>query len=188
MTEIHVDNPSEDKLILVDENDREIGSALKEDCHLGNGILHRAFSVFIFNEENKNTVMPHFGQDIFFKSLESDNYIRYMWSKYKVSNSYKETLRLLEEYELDAFIGLTRGPAWRINYDGGDWPAMQETLRFSSGGFAAHNGMPHITIPFFNIDNFPVGISIIGKRWDDRKIFKLASAIDSQEPKMLTSY
>jgi Asp-tRNA(Asn)/Glu-tRNA(Gln) amidotransferase A subunit family amidase len=137
--------------------------------------------VIKFNEENKNTVMPHFAQDIFFKSLESDSYIRYMWSKYKVRNSYKETLRLLEEYDLDAFIGLTRGPAWKINYDGGDWPAMQETLRFSSGGFAAHNGMPHITIPFFNIDSFPVGVSIIGKRWDDRKIFKLASAIDSQK-------
>ena len=135
-----------------------------------------------FNDENKNTVMPHFGQDIFFQSLESDSYIKYMWSKYKVKNSYKETLRLLEEYELDAFIGLTRGPAWRINYDGGDWPAMQETIRFSSGGYAAHNGMPHITIPFFNIDNFPVGISIIGKRWDDREILKLASAIDSQKP------
>lgn len=143
--------------------------------------------LIIFNDENKNTVMPHFAQDIFFKSLESDSYIRYMWSKYKVRNSYKETLRLLEEYKLDAFIGLTRGPAWRINYDGGDWPAMQETLRFSSGGFAAHNGMPHITIPFFSIDNFPVGISIIGKRWDDRKIFKLASAIDSQKSKILMS-
>ena len=143
--------------------------------------------LIIFNDENKNTVMPHFAQDIFFKSLESDSYIRYMWSKYKVRNSYKETLRLLEEYELDAFIGLTRGPAWRINYDGGDWPAMQETLRFSSGGFAAHNGMPHITIPFFSLDNFPVGISIIGKRWDDRKIFKLASAIDSQKSKILMS-
>ena len=138
--------------------------------------------LIIFNDENKNTVMPHFGQDIFFQSLESDSYIKYMWSKYKVKNSYKETLRLLEEYELDAFIGLTRGPAWRINYDGGDWPAMQETIRFSSGGYAAHNGMPHITIPFFNIDNFPVGISIIGKRWDDREILKLASAIDSQKP------
>ena len=136
--------------------------------------------LIIFNEENKNTVMPYFGQDIFLQSLESDSYIKYMWSKFKVKNSYKETLRLLEEYELDAFIGLTRGPAWRINYDGGDWPAMQETLRFSSGGFAAHNGMPHITIPFFNIDNFPVGISIIGKRWDDREILKFAAAIDSK--------
>ena len=143
--------------------------------------------LIVFNDENKNTVMPFFGQDIFFRSIESDSYIRYMWSKYKLRNSYKDTLRLLKEYELDAFIGLTRGPAWRINYDGGDWPAMQETLRFSSGGYAAHNGMPHITIPFFNIDNFPVGISIIGKRWDDREILKFAAAIDSQKSSILMS-
>ena len=42
-----------EKLILVDENDQEIGSGLKEDCHLGDGILHRAFSVFIFNEKKE---------------------------------------------------------------------------------------------------------------------------------------
>ena len=143
--------------------------------------------LILFNDENKDIVMPYFGQSIFFQSLESDSYIRYMWSKYKVKNSYNETLKLLEEYNLDAFIGLTRGPAWKINYDGGDWPAMQETLRFSSGGYAAHNGMPHITIPFFNVDNFPVGISIIGKRWDDRQIIKLASAIDNQKSDILTS-
>ena len=47
--------------------------------------------------------------------------------------------------------------------------------------------MPHITIPYFDIDNFPVGISIIGKRWDDRQILKLASAIDSQKIKILMS-
>ena len=42
-----------EKLILVDEYDQEIGSELKEDCHLGDGILHRAFSVFIFNEKKE---------------------------------------------------------------------------------------------------------------------------------------
>ena len=47
--------------------------------------------------------------------------------------------------------------------------------------------MPHITIPFFNVDNLPVGISIIGKRWDDRQIFKLAAAFDSQKSKILMS-
>ncbi len=36
-------------LILVDENDREIGGMSKADCHRGNGVLHRAFSIFIFN-------------------------------------------------------------------------------------------------------------------------------------------
>lgn len=40
--------------ILVDENDRNIGSASKRDCHRvdGNDIkLHRAFSVFLFNKD-----------------------------------------------------------------------------------------------------------------------------------------
>lgn len=38
----------EDLLILVDENDREIGALEKTPVH-EQGLLHRAFSVFIFN-------------------------------------------------------------------------------------------------------------------------------------------
>jgi isopentenyl-diphosphate delta-isomerase (EC 5.3.3.2) len=37
-------------LILVDEQDREIGSMNKADAHRGSGVLHRAFSLFIFND------------------------------------------------------------------------------------------------------------------------------------------
>jgi len=37
-------------LILVDEEDREIGHQDKLSCHAGAGTLHRAFSLFIFNE------------------------------------------------------------------------------------------------------------------------------------------
>ena len=55
---------------------------------------------------------------------------------------------------------------------------MKNTLLISSGGFAAHNGMPHITIPYFKINNFPIGISIIGKRWDDKLMIKYAAAIE----------
>jgi isopentenyl-diphosphate delta-isomerase len=40
-------------LILVDENDREIGFKPKLDCHLGTGTLHRAFSIFVFNGANE---------------------------------------------------------------------------------------------------------------------------------------
>jgi isopentenyl-diphosphate delta-isomerase len=40
-------------LILVDELDREIGFKPKTDCHLGNGVLHRAFSIFVFNDRNE---------------------------------------------------------------------------------------------------------------------------------------
>jgi isopentenyl-diphosphate delta-isomerase len=42
-----------DTLILVDEQDNEVGSCEKTDCHVGQGKLHRAFSVFLFNTEGK---------------------------------------------------------------------------------------------------------------------------------------
>lgn len=38
-----------ERLILVDADDREIGHASKADAHAGQGILHRAFSLFVFN-------------------------------------------------------------------------------------------------------------------------------------------
>ena len=38
-----------EELILVDEHDREQGYLSKAACHDGAGILHRAFSAFLFN-------------------------------------------------------------------------------------------------------------------------------------------
>jgi isopentenyl-diphosphate delta-isomerase len=38
-----------DALILVDEADREVGHLSKALCHQGRGVLHRAFSLLIFN-------------------------------------------------------------------------------------------------------------------------------------------
>jgi isopentenyl-diphosphate delta-isomerase len=39
----------EERLILVDSNDRETGTLSKSQCHDGTGLLHRAFSLFVFN-------------------------------------------------------------------------------------------------------------------------------------------
>ncbi|XP_003967897.2 isopentenyl-diphosphate Delta-isomerase 1 [Takifugu rubripes] len=43
--------------ILIDENDHKTGADTKKNCHLNSnidkGLLHRAFSVFIFNSEEK---------------------------------------------------------------------------------------------------------------------------------------
>ena len=47
-----VSNASEE-LILVDELDREIGHRAKSECHQGNGLLHRAFSIFVFNDSDQ---------------------------------------------------------------------------------------------------------------------------------------
>jgi isopentenyl-diphosphate delta-isomerase len=42
-----------DTLILVDENDRDVGYMSKARCHEGRGVLHRAFSLLIFNERGE---------------------------------------------------------------------------------------------------------------------------------------
>ncbi|HPW54671.1 MAG: isopentenyl-diphosphate Delta-isomerase [Thermoanaerobaculaceae bacterium] len=44
---------ADESLILVDELDREIGFASKQRCHEGEGLLHRAFSVFLFDADGR---------------------------------------------------------------------------------------------------------------------------------------
>ena len=47
-----VSSPTE-SLILVNDNDEEIGIHPKAACHEGEGLLHRAFSVFLFNRDGE---------------------------------------------------------------------------------------------------------------------------------------
>ena len=156
----------------------EFREGLEDYLKNSNSAMKKLEDIINYNIKNKELIMPYFGQDIFYKSLDSNSYLWYQWSKYKIKNSYQKTIKLMEKYDLDAFIGLTRGTPWKINYDGGDWPAMSDTIMIDSGGYAAHNGMPHITIPYFKINDFPVGISVIGRRWDDKEIIKYAAAIE----------
>lgn len=64
MPEINTSNLDEKQVqllaemcILIDENDNKIGADTKKNCHLNEnidkGLIHRAFSVFLFNTENK---------------------------------------------------------------------------------------------------------------------------------------
>ncbi|XP_068002404.1 isopentenyl-diphosphate Delta-isomerase 1 [Melanerpes formicivorus] len=64
MPEVNTDHLDEQQVqllaemcILIDENDKRIGADTKKNCHLNEnidkGLLHRAFSVFLFNAENK---------------------------------------------------------------------------------------------------------------------------------------
>ena len=41
-----------EKVILVDKNDRQVGLMEKQEAHI-KGLLHRAFSIFIFNTKNE---------------------------------------------------------------------------------------------------------------------------------------
>ena len=49
MLEHKIVSSDSEELILVDERDNELGFLSKQQCHDGDGILHRAFSLFVFN-------------------------------------------------------------------------------------------------------------------------------------------
>jgi len=42
-----------EQLILVDSDDNVLGHKSKAECHDGDGILHRAFSLFVFNDKGE---------------------------------------------------------------------------------------------------------------------------------------
>lgn len=43
----------DEELILVDEDDTKVGTLSKAHCHDGDGVLHRAFSLFLFNDRGE---------------------------------------------------------------------------------------------------------------------------------------
>lgn len=43
----------DEELLLVDSDDRVVGYGSKERLHAGNGLLHRAFSVFLFDDKRR---------------------------------------------------------------------------------------------------------------------------------------
>jgi isopentenyl-diphosphate delta-isomerase len=51
MTDNHrIVSSESEELILVDRDDNELGYLSKARCHDGGGVLHRAFSLFLFND------------------------------------------------------------------------------------------------------------------------------------------
>ena len=50
-TRFEVVSRDDEPLILVDDQDRQVGTLDKSACHDGDGLLHRAFSLFVFNPQ-----------------------------------------------------------------------------------------------------------------------------------------
>ena len=132
-----------------------------------------------FNNANEDSVMPYFKQEIFEASIEAslddDKYIEALASLEKVKEDFDS---LLDRYNLDAFVGLTRNPAWITDYEMGDGGAMEEQRSWGNGGFAAIAGYPHITLPLGKVEGLPVGVSFIGTKWSDKSLLEYAASFE----------
>ena len=79
---------------------------------------------------------------------------------------------MLANYQLDAIVAPTGGPAWSIILVNGD--------HYGGGcsSLAAVSGYPHITVPAGFVHELPVGSSFFAGAWSEPKLIALAHAFE----------
>jgi amidase len=132
--------------------------------------------VIRFNEENRNRVMPYFGQE---RMLAARRKGRLVTQKY--TRALEKARRLarqgidapLQEHNLQAILVPTGGPAWLVDLVNGD--------NYTGGGFtgpAAVAGYPHITVPAGYVFGLPVGLSFFASAWQEPALIRIAHAFE----------
>ena len=131
-----------------------------------------------FNEENRKWVMPYFGQEHMLKAQEKDSLSSKAYREALARNrtlSRREGLDVpFHKHRLDAIVVPTGGPAWSIDLVNGD--AINWDMESTSP--AAVAGYPHITVPAGYIFGLPVGISFLGRAWQEPTLIRLAYAFE----------
>ncbi|NCP18622.1 MAG: amidase [Erythrobacter sp.] len=129
-----------------------------------------------FNEAHADTEMRWFGQDIFEMAEGTTDRPAYEAARANAIHLAGERGidMLLAENDVAFLIAPTRGPAWTTDLVNGD--NYNGSIGFGSP--AAIAGYPHLTVPMGAIEDLPVGISIIGGKWQDWEVLKAGAAYE----------
>jgi amidase len=138
--------------------------------------VHSLKEIIDFNERNRESEMPYFGQDLFIKAeakgpLTDKKYLQALQKNHLLSRTQGIDF-VIRKHELDALIAPTGGPAWPTDWINGD----HFTGGYSSASAVA--GYPHITVPAGFVFGLPVGLSFFGAAWSEPKLFKFAYAFE----------
>lgn len=124
-----------------------------------------------FNKQYAKTELRHFDQSIFEAShaleLSESDYLAIRDRGHKATR--EDGLdNVFKQHGLDVLIGITGGPAWKIDYINGDsffGPGM--------AGYPAIGGHPHVTVPGGKIVGMPMGLSFVGQRHQDHRLAQI---------------
>ena len=161
--------------VLLYEFKADLNAFLKAvDPTLG---LHTMEDVIRFNDANRATSMPYFGQEIFLKAqekagLDSKEYKDALAKNLKAAREDGIDKAMAKD-RLDAIVAPTGGPAWLIDLVNGD-----SFSGVSSSQPAAVAGYPAITVPAGFISGLPVGMTLMGPAWSDASLIKYAYAFE----------
>jgi amidase len=128
-----------------------------------------------FNKANEANAMPIFKQETL-ESAQSRgdlNTKEYADALAKIKNVRQLIDNELTSKKLDALCGPATGPSWCIDPVNGDfWTG------YGAYGPAALAGYPSITVPMGNVTEIPVGLSFLGKAYDEPGLISIAFAYE----------
>jgi amidase len=135
-----------------------------------------------FNKENEAKAMPFFKQETMDSSqklggLDSREYIEALNKSLSIRKYLDD---LFQKEQLHALCGPATGLSWCVDFINGDfWPG------YGAYGPAATAGYPSITVPMGNDNQLPIGISFLGKAWDEAGLIAIGFAYEQVSKKRI---
>lgn len=132
--------------------------------------------VIAFNTARADTVLRWFGQQWMEQAAasggtEAPAYLRARDDARRLAGP-EGIDAAIAEHELDALIGPSTGPAWRVDWVNGDSPSG------GSSGMAAISGYPSISVPMGQVHGLPVGLTLFGAKFSEAKLIGYAYAFE----------
>ena len=154
----------------------EFKDGLNKYLKTANAKVKSLKEVIDFNLKNEAKTMPFFKQEILEMSeklgdLNSKEYQEALAKYHPIIQKYMDNL--LKDNKLDAICGPATGAAWCNDLVNGDsWSG------YGAYGPAAMAGYPSVTIPMGAINGLPIGLSFMGKAWDEGNLIGLGYAFE----------
>ncbi len=132
--------------------------------------------VIAFNEAHAAEELRWFGQELFYMARNATDRALYERAR---ANSLRlagaEGIdKLLAEHRVTFLIAPTTGPAWTTDLVNGD----HYDGSIGAGSLAAIAGYPHLSVPMGAVEGLPVGLSIIGAKWQDAAVLRAGAAYE----------
>ncbi|MEE9432613.1 MAG: amidase [Sphingorhabdus sp.] len=140
-------------------------------------IPHKTLADIIAFNKATPAELEHFDQSIFetannASGLDDPGYLEARKTSLKLAGAYGLD-RLFNENSVEIIVAQTNGPAWLSTLGKGD-----KFTGPSASGLPAVAGYPHLTVPMGMARGLPVGLSFIGRKWDDHRVLRYGHAFE----------
>jgi amidase len=141
----------------------------------GQGLPRSLAEVIAFNQANAEAELRWFGQDTFVAANQLTDAAAHARARANSLQLAGELGidKLLADHRVTVLVAPTAGPAWSTDLVSGD-----RFLSIGAGSLAAIAGYPHLTVPMGAVEGLPVGLSLMGAKWQDEAVLQAGAAYE----------